>query len=182
MAGGIRANADGVRAHITVNGTDVVTIGAGGITSGLADGSVTPAKTQVGALPSMIRVVTSPGYASTNTNVLRFTTIDTNQGTDITYASSATLGDSFTINTNGTYAVSANIAVTGNSAVAITKNAISGFTVPNALTQGVTGGSTWNLPLAWIGYLPAGTVLRLLGDAVNPMSGTAQSFTVVRVA
>lgn len=52
---------------------------------------------------STVRVVQGNGYGSTNTFIRRFATVDLNQGTDITYADSATLGASFTINTPGAY-------------------------------------------------------------------------------
>lgn len=45
------------------------------------------------------------GQGSTNTEIFRFTNIETNVGGDITYADSATLGASFTINTAGVYAL-----------------------------------------------------------------------------
>jgi hypothetical protein len=46
---------------------------------------------------SMVRLNTANGYGSTNTAIRRFTNVVTNQGTDITYADSATLGTTFTI-------------------------------------------------------------------------------------
>lgn len=50
-------------------------------------------------------VHTGNGFGSTNTQIRRFTTTLTNVGTAITYADSATLGASFTINENGIYAI-----------------------------------------------------------------------------
>jgi len=55
----------------------------------------------------MVRVDTANGYGSTNTKIARFTNIITNLGSDITYADSATLGGSFTINVDGVYSVTA---------------------------------------------------------------------------
>jgi hypothetical protein len=59
-------------------------------------------------LPSLglVRLNTANGYGSTNTKIRRFTNVVTNQGTDITYADSATGGSSFTINKAGRYAIS----------------------------------------------------------------------------
>lgn len=54
----------------------------------------------------VVRVNTANGNGSTNTAVRRFTNIVTNTGSDITYADSATLGGTFTINTDGVYAIS----------------------------------------------------------------------------
>lgn len=48
-------------------------------------------------------VVTHNGYGATNTKIPRFTTSQSMQGTDITYADSAANGASFTINTTGIY-------------------------------------------------------------------------------
>ena len=48
---------------------------------------------------------TTNGFGSTNTVIRRWTTTITNTGSDITYADSATLGGTFTINTTGLYAI-----------------------------------------------------------------------------
>lgn len=58
------------------------------------------------AVQSMVQLHTSNGHGSTNTKIRRFSTVITNQGSDITYADSASLGGTFTINTNGVYAIS----------------------------------------------------------------------------
>lgn len=50
-------------------------------------------------------VHTVAGHGSTNTKIVRFSTVLRNVGTDITYATSATLGDTFTVNSTGIYAV-----------------------------------------------------------------------------
>ena len=50
-------------------------------------------------------VNTGNGHGSTNTKIRRFTTTLGSVGTAITYAGSATLGDSFTINESGLYAI-----------------------------------------------------------------------------
>lgn len=52
-----------------------------------------------------VSLVTGNGKGSTNTNIRRFTTTSVNVGTAITYADSATLGASFTINETGFYSV-----------------------------------------------------------------------------
>lgn len=54
---------------------------------------------------SIVRLNTANGRGSTNTCIQRFTNIDTNYGTAITYADSATLGASFTINEDGIYSI-----------------------------------------------------------------------------
>ena len=55
--------------------------------------------------PSVVHVDIGNGFGSTNIKIRRFTTVVTNTGSDITYADSATLGGSFTINTDGIYAI-----------------------------------------------------------------------------
>lgn len=54
---------------------------------------------------SEVVVFTGNGHGSTNTAIRRFSNIETETGTDITYADSVTLGASFTINTAGIYAM-----------------------------------------------------------------------------
>lgn len=92
----------------TISGTTGVSQVQDGVvsTQKLVDSAVTPAKTQAGALPSMVRVNTANGYGSTNTRIRRFTNTVLLQGADITYVDSATLGASFTVNASGVYSVS----------------------------------------------------------------------------
>lgn len=52
-----------------------------------------------------VRVRGQNGYGSTNTKIRRFTTTDYTNGSDITYADSATNGASFTINSDGLYSI-----------------------------------------------------------------------------
>ena len=52
-----------------------------------------------------IAIHTGNGYGSTNTRIRRFTTTLTSVGTAITYADSATLGATLTINETGLYAI-----------------------------------------------------------------------------
>ena len=92
------ASADGTmklaRGNAGATTQDLITVAA--------DGNVQLTKT---ASQSMVRLNTSNGYGSTNTVIKRYTNVVTNQGVDITYADSATLGASFTINTAGVYAI-----------------------------------------------------------------------------
>lgn len=52
-----------------------------------------------------VTVHSGNGFGSTNTQIRRFTTALVNTGTAITYADSATLGATFTINENGLYEI-----------------------------------------------------------------------------
>lgn len=54
---------------------------------------------------SSITVDTGNGHGSSGTAIRRFTNLISSQGTDITYADSATDGASFTVNTSGVYSV-----------------------------------------------------------------------------
>ena len=81
----------------TVTGTLAAT-GAVSGTTGTFTGAVTTPL-------SYVRLNTANGYGSTNTKIRRFTTTVNSAGVDITYADSATLGGTFTINTNGVYSV-----------------------------------------------------------------------------
>lgn len=64
---------------------------------------------------SEVWLETGNGFGSTNTRIRRFTNSVVNTGSDITYADSATLGATFTINQDGIYAID---AVDSNTAAA----------------------------------------------------------------
>jgi len=138
---------------------------------------------------SMVRLSTSNGNGSTNTAIRRFTTVQANQGSDITYADSATLGASFTINAAGVYAISYNDSSSAAFNMAFSLNSMSLTTNPPsipaaerlAMTQ--TNLANGFAALPWTGYLPAGSVVRPHVDAgaANGSPNTA-SFTIVRVA
>lgn len=55
---------------------------------------------------SEVHVTVGNGHGSTNTKIRKFTTTIKNVGSDITYASAADVGASFTINTDGLYTMS----------------------------------------------------------------------------
>jgi len=58
-----------------------------------------------GGFSSYIEAVTANGYGTTNTTIKRFTTLNLNVGSDITYACTNALGASATINTDGIYTI-----------------------------------------------------------------------------
>jgi len=139
---------------------------------------------------SMVRLNTANGYGSTNTKIRRFSTVVTNQGTDITYADSATLGASFTINTAGVYAISYSDQFSGSAGMGISLNTTQPTTAIYALTNpsevlscsmptsanyGITAGGSY--------YLPVGSVVRPHTDGVSSGVYTAVAqFTITRVA
>jgi len=136
-------------------------------------------------------VHTGNGFGSTNTRIRRYTTVLKNVGTAITYADSATLGSSFTINENGFYAIT-NIAQGGGTAspttVGISINSAQlttdidavGFTASNRVGSSyaiVIGSITRTLKLS------AGDVIRshygTTANAVDTFSTTMMSIAKV---
>lgn len=139
---------------------------------------------------SMVRVNTANGYGSTNTRIRRFTNIDANQGSDITYADSATLGGSFTINTAGVYAISYTDNFSSVTWLGISRNTTAPTTNISTLAIGevvkaVTVAGA-NLPsgVSETMYFPAGTVIRAHTDAgaVGTAGANGCMFTITRVA
>lgn len=139
--------------------------------------------------PSVVRLNTANGYGSTNTVIRRFTTAVTNQGSDITYADSATLGATFTINTTGIYSVSYTDNFTAANTMGISLNSNQLTTVIYSITQSAIlmtsqAGSTPN-GISWTGLLTAADVIRAhtTGAATGTNGGAASTFfTIVRVA
>lgn len=77
------------------------------------------------------------GSGSTNTAIRRFTSASTT-GTGITYAASATLGDTFTVTQDGVYGITyIDAGVASSSVIGISLNS-------NQLTTGITGITTSN--------------------------------------
>lgn len=84
-------------------------------------------------LESEVTMDTGNGFGSTGLYARRFSNVDVNIGSDITLAQNATNGDSFTINTNGIYAISyTNYSANGDTS-SISLNS-SGATTLNSLT------------------------------------------------
>lgn len=156
------------------------------VTADIGDGQVTPAKTQLGALPSCIRLNTANGYGSTNTRYRRFTNTVLSQGTDVTYTDSATLGSSFTINTNGVYSISYIDQFTASDVTQLSLNDTSptGSSFTNeGLANSSSGTANTNQCASWTGYLASGSVIRARsqnGSATG--SALAAQFTITRVA
>lgn len=138
---------------------------------------------------SMVRLHTANGSGSTNTAIRRFTTTVTSQGTDVTYADSATLGATFTINTNGVYAISYTDAFVGSSRLGLSLNstqlstAIVNITTADKLCAELTPAANNEATISWTGYLASGAVVRPHSDlGGNAASLTLTQFTIVRIA
>lgn len=140
---------------------------------------------------SMVRVHTAgagaAGYGSINIAIRRYTTVVVNQGSDITYADSATLGASFTINTSGIYGIStndnANVAIEMGISLNTTAPSTSIASIPAAerLCDVTTAGTNFTGSTMVTVYLPAGSVIRP-HSSPSPTVGTGMTnFTITRV-
>jgi hypothetical protein len=110
MSSSINAStASGGGVITTADASGILQLQTGGTTALTIDASqnVTFANVPVNATAqSMVHLNAGNGVGSTNTAIGRYTTVITNQGSDITYTDSATLGASFTTNINGVYSIS----------------------------------------------------------------------------
>lgn len=135
-----------------------------------------------------IRLGTQNGQGSTNNCIRRFSTVITNTSTDVTYADSATLGASFTINRSGLYSISytdsasaaANFGVSLNSSQLTTN--IAGITQADRLFLfSPTGNDLFQTGSITI-FLNSGDVIRAHNDNSSPSSTTARTqFTIQRI-
>lgn len=174
---------------LTGSGASAVLPGAVG-TAGLANSAVTPEKTQVGALPSMVRVARANGIGSVGTAIRRFLNLVVSQGTDITYSDSATSGALFTINTSGVYSISYSDNFAATAWAGISLNASNLATSIYALADGeyvtssyagnINQGAACSVSL----YLPAGSLVRPHNNVSAAAGSTtpACGFTITRVA
>lgn len=115
---------------------------------------------------SAVLLNTANGYGSSSTAIRRFTNTVTNVGTDITYADSATLGATFTINTTGLYAISYNDQFTAAGYLGVSVNS-------NQLTTGIEAITVSHIiaattgPLANYPSCASATVKLTAGDVVR---------------
>lgn len=137
---------------------------------------------------STVRLNTANGYGSTSTAIRRFTTVAANQGADITYADSATLGATFTINKAGTYAITYNEQFGGAASFGITLNdtnltvSVGSSTAAAVLSGAATSSAGAPSCCAWTGYLQIGSVIRANGGAASTGVNTMfNQFTISRV-
>jgi len=135
---------------------------------------------------SMVRLNTANGYGSTGTRIRRFTNINNNFGSAITYADSATNGASFTVNENGVYhisysdnfsASSENFGISLNAA-SLTSN-YSGLAVAQRLSGVKTlSGETGHV--SWSGYLSKGDIIRPHTTGVAASIADLVTFTIAK--
>jgi len=116
---------------------------------------------------SVVKVYGSLGPASTNTAILHYNTIATNIGGDISYSTSSTAGDTFTINHDGLYTGGINnYNSSGAAAQGMSVNSnqlttgISSITAANILTETASPASGTPGFACWTAFLRAGDVVR----------------------
>ncbi|HAK62682.1 MAG TPA: hypothetical protein DCO82_05500, partial [Alphaproteobacteria bacterium] len=136
-------------------------------------------------------VTTGNGYGSTNTKIRRYSAVQVNTGTAITYADSAANGASFTINETGIYAMTAlDLIASGALQFGISRNssqlttAVDSITAADRLayTSINTGGNTAaNVSVTRL--LMAGYVIRVHAGTGNPDTARAwqSGFTICKV-
>jgi hypothetical protein len=159
-------------------------------TAKVQDNAITPVKTQAGAPPSEVRLNTANGNGSTNTAIRRYTNVVTNQGTDITYADSATLGASFTINTDGVYAITVSDQFNAAGSVGLSLNSnqltssIGAITAANILSAATSAAANVAASCSATLALEAGDVVRphfTAGTVSGTIPNIAQ-FIITRIA
>jgi hypothetical protein len=142
---------------------------------------------------SEVYVDTPNGYGSTNTKIRRFTTVQANTGTAITYTDSATLGGSFTINEDGVYAISyvdRCSGTTGRHGISVSTTAPT--TAIDSLTyaagyRGMTQSGQFGAVNAFNEFnktliLRSGDVVRAHTDGVPSSTDTASFFSITKVS
>ena len=184
----LRSNADGTATLARKSdgsGGDVLTIDSSGVLTLASVPKVT-------AVQSMVRLTGSNGFGTTNTAIWRFTTQVTNQGTDITYAASAANGDTFTVNTNGVYAITytnqfntaASMGLSLNATGTDLTTSVQSLAASKILSTVSTGGVSYMGIASWTGYLPSGSIV-MAHNQVSLTAGTNTppvNFTITRVS
>lgn len=138
--------------------------------------------------PSMVRLNTANGYGSTNTKIRRFTNTVVNQGTDITYTDSITLGGSFTINVAGVYTINYSDSFISAGSAGLSKDTttpttnIYSIAASGILAIDTSASAQLAASCSCAIYLPVGAVIRAHTDGVA--AGTTYpnmtQFTITR--
>lgn len=139
---------------------------------------------------SAVRVSNANGFGSTSTLIRRYSNVEDNAGVDISYADSATLGASFTILSDGVYAISIgdNFTSNGNAYIGVSRNSNSGSTPVYSLVQSerlladYLATATAFVTAAWTGRLNKGDVIRPhFGAALTSQSAAAAYFSITKI-
>lgn len=176
----------------TIDGAATVALNAGESCLVFCDGTnfeTVGKHTTDGSVFGSVRVAYNNGYGSTNTAIRRFLTTHLSRGTDITYADSATLGASFTINNSGIYAISYTDSFSGAGDFGISLNSaqptitIDAITEADRLVMATTANASYRSNCSVTVYLAAGDVIRPhAGAAGTGSTPSNSSFTISRVA
>lgn len=183
-------NIDGVASKVLTVQNHAVGIISNGTAFSITRDYYPPAMTAVQPFANAsIRVGTVNGAGTTNTFIRRFTTVLSTTGSDITYADSATLGTTFTINTTGVYAITYNDQfTTTNTSFGISLNStqlttpIGSITAANrlAISEQVNNASPQCCSVTVV--LTAGDVIRPhLQSSSSNGTPALSSFTITRV-
>lgn len=175
----LRWNDGGAQWEFSNDGVSFVGIGTGGGGGGCTTGP----RSEIWVYNS-----SGGGQGSTNTKIRYYNTVGRSLGTDITRTASTSLGDAFTINVTGVYAISVNdeysaaaavIGISLNSSqlstdiTSITAANVVG--ISNAQGAGAPGGLSVTLNLT------AGDVIRVHGGVLDATNNFA-SMRITRVA
>lgn len=140
------------------------------------------------AVNSSVSVNNGNGYGSTNTVIRRFSVTLLNVGTAITYADSATLGGTFTINETGTYVIECGESLTSTGAFGVSVNSAQLTTSIGSITQANRLGiynnqqaATQGATLAICVRLTAGDVVRHHSDSVSTNTNYFTFFKIRKV-
>lgn len=174
----------GVTTVTVINDSGVLDSGLSAVTYGMLSAT----NPSIPVIKSMVRLNTVNGYGSTNTAIRRWSTTVSSLGTDITYADSATLGGTFTINTAGVYAVSYDDNFSAVGVLGLSLNttqptvAFTSIATADKLASSVTIGANSEACASWTGYLTAGSVIRAHTDTTTTGTAARTYFTIVRIA
>lgn len=137
---------------------------------------------------SYVRLNTGNGYGTTNTMIRRFLNIVNQSGTDITYADSATLGGSFTINTTGIYSISYSDQFNAGSHMGLSLNSttlttsITTLTAAETMSVATTSAANAAGVVSFTGLLVATSVVRAHANAITQGAQfTFSQFSMARV-
>lgn len=149
--------------------------------------TVTPSNRQP-QLRSQVRVYQANGYGSTNNKIRRFSSIQDNYGTAITYSDSAANGGLFTINENGLYTISYCEDFSASGALGISLNSsqlttgITSITAADRLIRASTPAADTGAFAGWTGNLLAGDLIRAhTGGTTTGANPATVEFTICKI-
>lgn len=130
----------------------------------------------------------SAGYGSTNLTTLRLATSRRADGTAVTFADSASLGATFTVNEPGLYAITGSCGDSSGVYIAISINGtqLAAGPVPMTYAQGLraltSGGTTYfQGSMSFVTRLAVGDIIRLQGNGASAPNSSRVSMGVTKV-